>query len=112
MLQMPPATAAGFGDAGQFLHRTIFEKIFFLTGGHFEKADALGGVSRELGELGGIGQTCRDRQTHFLFDALPDALDIIRRRRVAPHMGIHRREIQKPFINGVGDQRRRVFLQN
>jgi len=76
-----------FGDARQFLHRAVIQKILFPTRRHFDEADTLGGVGRELGELGGICQSRRDRQPDFLFDALPDALDIIRRRRVAPDMG-------------------------
>jgi len=77
---------AVLADAGHFRHRPVFEKFFFRTGGHFEKAGALGGVGREFRQLRGIGQTRRYRQSRLFQDALPDALDEIRWLGVAPNM--------------------------
>ena len=101
-----------FGNARQFLHRAVIQKIFFPARRHFDEADTLGGVGGELGEFGGVCQPRRDRQADFLLDALPDALDIIRRRRVAPDVGVHAGKIQKSLVNGIWHQSRRVLFQD
>ena len=103
---------AVLGDAGQFLHRAVVQKIFFLSGGNFDEAGAFRGVGGELGEFSGIGKTRRDRKPRLFQNPFADALDIIRRRGVAPDVRVHAGKIQKALVNGVGHERRRVLFQD
>ena len=88
-----------FGDAGQFLHRAVIQKILFPSGRHFDEAGAFGGVGRELGELGGVCQSRRHREPRLFHYPAPDALDVICRRRVAPDVRVHAGKIQKTLVN-------------
>ena len=101
-----------FADAGHFRHGSVFQKFFFRTGGHFEKAGAFGGVGGELGEFGGVRQTSGHGETGFFLYAGADAFDVIGGGGIAPDVFVHRGEIQKTFVDGIRDERGRVFLQN
>ena len=72
----------------------------------------LGRVRRQLGQPRGIGQAGGHGQFHFAQNPLADFLHIFFRRRVAPDVPVHRREIEKAFVNRDRHERRRIFFEH
>jgi hypothetical protein len=69
-------------------------------------------IRREFGEPRGIGESGGNGQFHLAQNPRADFLHIFFRRRVAPDVLVHRREIEKAFINRNRHQRGRIFLEH
>ncbi len=98
-------------DAGKLAHGTVLQKFLFLARLDFDET-GLGRVRRQFGQPRGIGQTGGHGNSTSREMRSQISPDVIFRRRVAPDHLVHRREIQKAFVNRDGHERRRIFLQD
>ena len=98
---------APFSAASEFAQRPVCQKFLLAAGRYFAKP-RLGRAGRQLGRPHRATQAGRHRHADRALDLLAQPVHVIRRRRTAPDVALHRGEIQKALVDRRREQRRRV----
>ena len=104
-------TLAPFSAAGEFAQRPVGQKLPLAAGRDFAEP-RLGRAGCQLGRPHRAAQAGRHRHADRALDLLAQPVHVIRRRRLAPDVALHRGEIQKALVDRRRQQRRRVPLHH